>query len=122
MKIHYGITDHTKCGMYIRDHMRAAPSNITTDPNLVTCNNCMRHSAGFVGAEELQFILESMIDMFTCQATDDDTEQFKKENPGLKWDLGFEEAIHEFADRKSSRELMIAALIKDIKLIEAREE
>jgi len=53
---------------------------------------------------------------------DEDREAFKKEHPGLNWKLGFEEAIYDFADRRSSRELMIAALIKDIKIIEARGE
>ncbi len=78
------------------------------------------HSGMFIRAEELQYILKTMVDIFTSLAHDDDLETFKKENPGLDWSMGFEEAIYKFADRRSSRELMIAALIKDIKQIEAR--
>lgn len=120
-KIHYAIADWTRCGIKVNPHMKAEPSSITTDDAIVTCRNCQIRSGGFIHTEELEYILKNMVDIFTSMVHQEDVLFFKKEHPGLKWNLGFEEAIYEFADRKSGKELMIAALIKAIKEIERKE-
>lgn len=121
-KIHKILGEWTRCGLHVKIHMKGEPSSVTTDGNKVTCKNCIRRSGEWIHAEELDYILGTMLGIFQSMAHQEDAGSFQKEHLGLKWKLGFEEAIFEFADRRSSKELMVASLIHAIKKIEENED
>ena len=119
--IHKAFGEWTQCGLKVKPTLKVVGSFDNLDDAML-CKNCIRRSGDWIHAEELDYILKTMLDIFTSLMHDEDLELFKKEHPGLKWKLGFEEAIIEFADRRSGKELMTAYLIHSIKRIEARED
>lgn len=116
-KIHKEVSGGwTNCGIHV-----TIVENLTFDNEKVTCTRCIRGYAPFIRAVHLDYMLHSFLGIFTSVAQEGDLDAFKAKHLGLKWSMGLEEAIKEFADRKSSKELMIVYLIDSIMEIEKKE-